>query len=801
MPAPDRLQMLLAQNRVTGIDFVRVDPTQTTLDVHFHRDPAGLVAPLPGSLAPAAVEIRSSTGEGTPVVVPVRTVAWPLVDGTPVLRLTTDAPGDFVRYRLTLHDARIDRYYRTVDFSFKAECPSALDCVTDDACPTPSGDVPDIDYSARDFWSFRRALLDMASARYPDWQERSVADAAVMLAEVMSALGDEMAYTQDRLAREAHVDTAVERRSLRRHAQLMDYPVHDGRAAEAWLEVEASAAGLLPAGTPVRGERDDGTEVVFEVGRGLGSTPVGGGYAVDPARNLLPAHVWDEDDTCLPAGADDLFVVGHRAAVLPLDDVPPGAAPGRWLLLRTAPTNPADPNRRWLVRATTVEETRDEVLGVDVTRIAWDPEWAPPFDMDLTTLSVRGNVVPATAGETSVVRFSIGPSADPLDHGPAVEREGPDGSVRFRFTLPDPGGAGLCRLGPDAPSATPEVDLHEVTWDGAAWVDGDAWTWRRSLLAAPSSLPWDGHFTLEDGVWGEAAEFHRPGARLAHTDYLGDAGTTVRFGDGELGRIPAEGTVFQVRYRLGNGPVGNVPADTLSLVDPATAPMVAAVTNPLPAVGGTAPETEASIRRAAPRAFRLETYRAVREEDYAEAAERLDWVQRAGAAFRWTGSWLTAFVTPDPEGASTLSPEQARALAEHVDAFRQVGRPVHVLEPVYADLDLEITLCVASSAYRGDVLGRVRAALVAATDPGAFFHPDRFTFGTPLRRAALEAAIQAVPGVKAVEGMRLRRRGWFDWRPFDELVYPVAPRELVRVADDPLHPDRGSIRLVARGGA
>ena len=44
----------------------------------------------------------------------------------------------------------------------------------------------------------------------------------------------------------------------------------------------------------------------------------------------------------------------------------------------------------------------------------------------------------------------------------------------------------------------------------------------------------------------------------------------------------------------------------------------------------------------APEAFRAVTYRAVRPEDYAEAAERLPWVQRAGATFRWTGSWLTA---------------------------------------------------------------------------------------------------------------------------------------------------------------
>ena len=39
-----------------------------------------------------------------------------------------------------------------------------------------------------------------------------------------------------------------------------------------------------------------------------------------------------------------------------------------------------------------------------------------------------------------------------------------------------------------------------------------------------------------------------------------------------------------------------------------------------------------------------------------------------------------------------------------------------------------------------------------------FFHPDNFTFGQPLRRSDLEAAVQSVPGVKGVEEIKLRVR-------------------------------------------
>ena len=109
----------------------------------------------------------------------------------------------------------------------------------------PTVDFP-VDYQARDFWSMRTALLDFASQRYPRWADRLEADAAVMLVEVMSALGDDLAYHQDRVAREAHLETATQRRSLRRHARLVDYRIHDGLGAATWINVTAKAEGRFP---------------------------------------------------------------------------------------------------------------------------------------------------------------------------------------------------------------------------------------------------------------------------------------------------------------------------------------------------------------------------------------------------------------------------------------------------------------------------------------------------------------------------------------------------------------------------
>src|SRR5204863_5668842 len=121
-------------------------------------------------------------------------------------------------------------------------------------------------------------------------------------------------------------------------------------------------------------------------------------------------------------------------------------------------------------------------------------------------------------------------------------------------------------------------------------------------------------------------------------DYPSGEGNSLRFGDGEFGIAPTENSKFTLRYRLGNGSRMNVAPNTLVLFPLGLPPGVASVTNPLAGTGGRDPETADQIRINAPQAFRAFTYRAVQPDDYEDIAERLPWVQQAGAAVRWTGS-------------------------------------------------------------------------------------------------------------------------------------------------------------------
>ena len=177
-----------------------------------------------------------------------------------------------------------------------------------------------------------------------------------------------------------------------------------------------------------------------------------------------------------------------------------------------------------------------------------------------------------------------------------------------------------------------------------------------------------------------------------------------------------------------------------------------AVTNPLPPAGGADAQTAAvGAARSAPQAFRAVQFRAVLPDDYAAAAETLPWVQRAGTVFRWTGSWLTVFTTPDPLAARQITVDERPQLIDLLNRYRMAGYESYVPDPDYVSIDLIVEVCAQADAFAAGRAASHGVAVARRRLPATgFFAPDNFTFGQPLERSALEAAIQAVPGVAGV---------------------------------------------------
>src|SRR6202021_3801079 len=93
--------------------------------------------------------------------------------------------------------------------------------------------------------------------------------------------------------------------------------------------------------------------------------------------------------------------------------------------------------------------------------------------------------------------------------------------------------------------------------------------------------------------------------------------------------------------RDGEGHRGNV--GTHSVTNFVGDPRITSCTNPLPATGGTDPETDDQIRRRAPVAF-LTQERAITMADYESFADANSQVNQSVASLRWTGSWYTVFI-------------------------------------------------------------------------------------------------------------------------------------------------------------
>ena len=291
------------------------------------------------------------------------------------------------------------------------------------------------------------------------------------------------------------------------------------------------------------------------------------------------------------------------------------------------------------------------------------------------------------------------------------------------------------------------------------------------------------------------------------TDFVAEiddgGGAQLRFGDDEHGERPDSATAFSATYRVGNGVAGNVGADSIFHIvgQPGDIAHVLALRNPVAAAGGVDPESADSVRRNAPQAFRTQE-RAVTTDDYATVVERDPQVQRAAATLRWTGSWYTVFITPDP--LAGVDPAQLRAdLPPLVDRYRMAGHDLEFNDPHYVSLEIELHVCVKDDYFRSDVrqsLLQLFSNRVLADGSRGLFHPDNFTFGQTVYLSPLYAAAHQVPGVASAQVTTFQRQGTNDPSYLLNGELPLGRLEIARLDNDPNLPEHGVLRLVLDGG-
>ena len=267
---------------------------------------------------------------------------------------------------------------------------------------------------------------------------------------------------------------------------------------------------------------------------------------------------------------------------------------------------------------------------------------------------------------------------------------------------------------------------------------------------------------------------------------------TLRFGDNTNGQAPGTGTAFIANYRIGNGTDGNIGAESLVYLAAADA-RILSCTNPLPATGGTDPETGDQIRRRAPQAF-LTQERAVTMADYATVTEMNPQVEQAVATLRWTGSWYTVYIAAEPIGGGSLTPALQKALKKNVARYHLAGQDSELESPQYVSLEIELQVCVDPNYFRKNV----ERALLQVLAP--LFAADNFTFGQTVYLSPIYAAARKVDGVVAVTATIFQPQGVNSTIYLTAGEIKMGPFQVARLENDPSFPSHGQLTLVMEGG-
>ena len=774
--------------RVDIVGGVRVDPTLNPVRVVWAH-PATAVA---GSTSAPPVDPLDGVSPGDRLL-----VQQALPDDEARLRalvVRTSSSGDRSTYTLRLLgpggvDAPpgVDMALSTASFAFTVDCPSDLDCAPAATPPPPPEDLLPGDYLARDYPALRTRLLDRLSTLLPAWTDRNPADPVVMLVELFAAVGDRMAAWQDAIAVEAYLGTARRRTSIRRHARLLNYAMHEGCSARTLLAFTTHTTLVVPAGTPVT---DLPAQPGVTVESPIDATDLGGtvfetasDVTITPERNALPLYAWGDPDHCLPAGSIAAFVT-----------TPAGTDPtlrtGDLLILADQPAGlkppDGDPTRRFPVRLAADAGQYFDTLNPSVW--VWEIRWSPA-DALAAPLRVRelGEDNPRAVALANVVV---------ADHGASVPGE------------------------PIVPSTVPADGAYRprVSRPGLAYVDRSLLsTAAATALLAPDPRAAVASLTLDDGehTWTPRPDLLASGRLDAHMVVEPEPGgvSRLRFGDGTTGRAPGAGSTIQASYRVGGGTAGNIAANRLERVLP-TAPgqqtvvagTAATVWNPLAGVGGIDPEDMEQVRQLAPAAFRRQL-RAVTSPDYAAVAEQDPGVQRALARRRWTGSWYAQEVTLDPVAARADDVALITGVTAVLEVRRMAGVDVELERPLYVALELVLDGCVLPGYLRPDVergLADVFTSGLRSDGQRGFFHPDRFTFGQPLLLSDVVAAAMTVGGLAWVELSRFARADATPAQAAATLAageIDMASRELLRCDSDPDDPEAGHIGFLLGGGS
>ena len=365
-----------------------------------------------------------------------------------------------------------------------------------------------------------------------------------------------------------------------------------------------------------------------------------------------------------------------------------------------------------------------------------------PLDLPAETASL-------TIGRKLVVYRSDAPDRGYLTAVSAVT----GGTLRLRDGIPD--GAGFTRenlriAGNVALASHGERQAEKVLGSGDATLSGQRFVLAQQAVSfvpdpkQPRGVRADIDVVVDGRIWEQVGTLRDVGpADSVYAVKITEDGTLeLEFGDGQTGRrLPTGSNNVRVRARVGVGLAGNLPAGTLTKIAKPH-PLVSAVQQPLPAVGGNDRETADSLRKTAPTTL-LTLERCVSPADFASLAAAHASIWQARAFVRpslGTRAHRVEVVVVPADGAELG--ELAQTLATFLQSHALPNVEVTVTRFVPLPVTLAVTVEIDLAAFEPAVVLRdVRAALYDALSL------RRRQLGQPVFLGDIYAVVENVPGV------------------------------------------------------
>ena len=622
--------------------------------------------------------------------------------------------------------------------------------------------IPNLD--DRNFQSLVDDAKRMVQQRLPEWSDHNVSDPGVTLIETFAYMVDQLIWRVNRVPDRVYV------KFLELLGVRLQPPAASSAPVTFWLSAAQEFPVEVPLGTQAATPRADADSIVFTSTEDLSIVPTSRSYVVTEINNLQVNHTERLDGgqafQCFDAvpNVGDCFYIGLSTA-----------APSCAIALQVTCSiegvgvNPDYPPLVWeawngseweqcdLERDTTGGLNRDGEIVIHLPR----EHTAHAAILRLNAGWLRCRIVEPVADWTPAY------SSSPRIHALTAWTRG--GSVE---------------------AINAEIIRDEIVGMSEGIPS------QRFQVQHPPVVPVTGGYRLEVSSiegwqeWTQVEDFALSGDHDRHfviDENSGDVvfGPALREPDGTIrqaGAVPGKGGAIRLpEYRSGGGAGGNVGRRMITEMR-SQIPYVDTCSNRAPAVGGRDAESLESAKQRGP-IFLRTRHRAVTRDDYERLAEAAHpKVARAraipagedGTEAGAVRVHIVPAVDEDDVGAiefGDLYPSEAvlAAVTDYLDERRTIGARVKVESARYAPVSVVAML---RAKPRFDIKKVERDALTALY---SYFHPIRggtdgigWPFGRPVTQGEAYSVLASVPGVEAVEQVR---------------IYPASPIEGTRESE------------------